>query len=111
MKLFGEVNVLRGTVDWTRPLRIRFHPPTQAARTPEPAAPQEYDEDGRLYVFRYARSAPLHYSIERDRIFEYMRHRRLPDAGQRQIRRDVRNRADFFADVREIQCHSEVSPE
>jgi hypothetical protein len=108
MKLFGEVNVLRGSVTWTKPFRIRLTP---AVVPPEPlAAPAapEFDEDGRLYVFRFARTAPQHYSIERDRIFEYLKRRRLPDAGQRQLRRDLRNRADFFADVREIQTASDV---
>jgi hypothetical protein len=107
MKLFGEVNVIRGTAAWTRPWRLRLTPaapPQVEASTP--AAP-EFDEDGRLYVFRYAHSTQQRYSIERDRIFEYLKHRRLPDAGQRQIRRDARNRADFIADVREIQTPSE----
>lgn len=109
MKLFGDVHVLRGTVAWTRPFKITL---TQPTAPPEPiAAPAapEYDEDGRIYVFRYAWTKPQHYSIDRDRIFNYMSRRRLPDAGQRQLRRDVRNRADFFADVRELQCHPEVS--
>jgi hypothetical protein len=106
MKIFGEVNVLRGTVAWTRPLRLRVTPATPPqAEASTPAAP-EFDEDGRLYVFRFARSTPQHYSIERDRLFEYIKHRRLPDAGQRRIRRDARNRADFIADVREIQTES-----
>lgn len=108
MKIFGEVNVLRGTVAWTRPLRLRLARPAEApAAAPAVAAP-EFDEDGRLYVFRYAQTAPAHYRIERDRLFEYMKRRRLPDEGQRQIRRDVRNRADFFSDVREIQTPGEV---
>ncbi|HET9095624.1 MAG TPA: hypothetical protein VFN37_03095 [Candidatus Baltobacteraceae bacterium] len=96
MKLFGEVNVLRGSVAWTRPFRLhvaRENPPQPA---PVPAALPEFDEDGRLYVFRYPAAAPQHYEIKRDRIFEYMRRRRLPDEGQRQIRRDECNRADFW---------------
>lgn len=97
MKLFGEVNVLRGSVAWPRPLRrLVAHETAPAQPPPAPAALPEFDEDGRLYVFRYARSAPEHYCIERDRIFDYMKRRRLPDEGQRQIRRDVRNQADFW---------------
>ncbi|HEY9180532.1 MAG TPA: hypothetical protein VIO32_07415 [Candidatus Baltobacteraceae bacterium] len=108
MKLFGDVGMIRGTVAWRRPWRVRFEP-AAAPKPPEPAAP-EFDEEGRLYVFRYARPMPQQYSIERDRIFEYMKKRRLPDAGQRQIRRDFRNRADFFTEVRELQTPLEVSP-
>jgi hypothetical protein len=107
MKLFGEVNVLRGSVAWVKPFRIRLTPPAQA-EAPSPATAPEFDEDGRLYVFRYARTAPQRYSIERDRIFEYLKRRRLPDAGQRQFRRDLRNRADFFADVRDLQTPAEA---
>jgi hypothetical protein len=107
MKIFGDVSALRGSIVWTKPFRVRLsHPEPIPAPTPAAAVP-EYDEDGRLYVFRYARSIPQPYTIERDRIFEYMKRRRLPDEGQRQIRRDERNRADFFSDVREIQTPSE----
>lgn len=108
MKIFGEVSVLRGSIAWTKPFRVRVsHPePIPAAA---PAAVPEYDEDGRLYVFRFARSVPEQRTIDRDRIFEYMKRRRLPDEGQRQIRRDVRNRADFFADVRELQTPREAA--
>lgn len=90
MRIFGEVSVLRGSAAWIRP------------RAPEPTTPPaaavlpEFDEDGRLYVFRYPTAAPLAYRIDRDRIFDYMKRRRLPDEGQRQIRRDDRNRADFW---------------
>jgi hypothetical protein len=109
MKLFGDVSVLRGSVTWTRPFRLRYTPaaPPAAQTLPGPAAP-EFDEDGRLYVFRFARTAPQQYSIDRERIFEYQKRKRLPDAGQRQIRRDVRNAADFFADVRDIQTPHDV---
>lgn len=96
MRIFDEVNVLRGSVAWTRPLRLRLareNPPEPAAA---PAALPEFDEDGRLYVFRYASASPRHYQIERDRIFDYMKRRRLPDEGQRQIRRDVRNQAELW---------------
>jgi hypothetical protein len=113
MKLFGDVSVIRGSVAWPRPWRLRLMPQTRTiapppvVEQPAPLAP-EYDEDGRLYVFRYARVSPQHYQIERDRIFEYMKQRRLPTWIQRQIRRDYRNRADFFADVREIQTPPDV---
>ena len=109
MRIFSEVNVLRGSVTWTRPFRLRLAHQEPPEPAPAPAALAEFDEDGRLYVFRYANALPQSYQIERDRIFEYMRRRRLPDEGQRQIRRDVRNRADFFADVREIQTPSDPS--
>ncbi|HLI97193.1 MAG TPA: hypothetical protein VKT72_14085 [Candidatus Baltobacteraceae bacterium] len=77
---------------------------------PAPAVP-EFDEDGRLYVFRFARTAPQQCRIDRDRIFEYKKRKKLPDEGQRQIRRDMRNRADFFADVREIQTPRDIVDE
>lgn len=108
MKIFGEVNVLRGTVAWSRPLAVRLTPPVPELPAVASAPAPEYDEDGRLYVFRYARTQPQRCTIERDRIFDYLRRGRLPDAGQRQFRRDARNRADFFADVRELQLDSEV---
>lgn len=65
----------------------------EAEAAPLPAALPEFVEDGRLYVFRYAAAIPQHY---RDRIFDYIKRRRLPDQGQRQIRRDVRNRAELW---------------
>ena len=48
------------------------------------------------------------YRLERDRIFEYMKRRRLPDAGQRQIRRDLRNSGDLYADVRDLEFHPDI---
>ncbi len=108
MNIFGEVNVLRGSVAWTRPFRLRLIPRTPPPPEVEPAAVPEYDEDGRLYAFRYARTSPEEYTIERDRIFDYLKRRRLPTAAQRRIRRDARNRADFIADVRDIQTDYEV---
>ena len=102
MRLFGDVKVLRGSAAWTRPWRIRLVAEQPVVETaPEQAALPEFDEDGRLCVFRYGKSAPQTYSIERDRLFEYMKRRRLPDEGQRQIRRDFRNRADFFGNLHE----------
>jgi|SRR5579872_903559 len=111
MRFFGDVSVLRGSIPWTRPFRLRYTPaapPPQAL--PAPAVP-EFDEDGRLYVFRFARTAPQQCRIDRDRIFEYKKRKKLPDEGQRQIRRDMRNRADFFADVREIQTPRDIVDE
>jgi hypothetical protein len=108
MKLFGDVSVLRGSVTWTRPFRLRYTPAASPPQTlPVPTAP-EFDEDGRLYVFRFARTAPQHYAIDRERIFEYKKRKRLPNEGERQIRRDFRNRADFFADVRDLQTPHDV---
>jgi hypothetical protein len=109
MKLFGDVSVLRGSVTWNRPFRLRYTPPGPSSPPAQgAAAAPEFDEEGRLYVFRFAPAAPERYRIDWDRIFEYRKRRRLPDEGQRQIRRDVRNRADFFADVRELQTPHDV---
>lgn len=108
MKIFGDVSVLKGSVAWTRPFRLKLTPPAPMPQTLSTPALPEFDEDGRLYVFRYARTAPERCTMDFDRIFEYMKRRRLPDEAQRQIRRDARNRADFFSDVREIQTPSEL---
>ena len=109
MRLFGEVNVVRGSVAWARPFRLRLTPPSAPPQMPPAsAAVPEYDEEGRLYVSRFARSLPQQYTIERDRIFEYMKRRRLPDAGQRQIRRDLRNSGDLYADVRDLEFHPDI---
>jgi hypothetical protein len=69
------------------------------AALPEPAVVQqrEFDEDGRLYVFRYARTAPQRCSIDFDRIFQYMRRRRLPTEAHRRFRRDAGNAVDIHA--------------
>lgn len=107
MKLFGSAKVIRGSVGWTNPFRIRVVLPGDAPPAPVPAA-AEYDEDGRQYVFRFARTAPRPQTIERDRIFEYMKRHRLPDETDRQIRRDLRNSADVYADLRDLQTHPEV---
>lgn len=108
MRLFGDAKVLQGSIAWTSPFKMRFvQPPPVSEPLPAPALP-EYDEDGRLFVFRFARTSPQSYTIERDRIFEYVKSRRLPDAGQRQIRRDVRNSADVFGDLRELTTHPDV---
>jgi len=109
MWLFGEVRVARGTLAWTWPSRLKA-PVVPAAQGQVSAAAQavEYDEDGRIWAFRYERRAPAEYRIDRDRIFQYMKRHRLPDEGQRAIRRDLRNCADFFTAVRELQTPGEA---
>jgi len=79
---------------------------------------EEYDEDGRLYAFRFPRRAPQPVVMDRDRLFDYVRRRRpaaegrpvrlLPDTRRRQYVRDLKNRADFFTDVRDLQTHADV---
>ena len=116
MRLFGDPKVFRGSIAWTKPLRLKvavFPRPGSVASQPAvaaaaPAAPAEYDEDGRLWVFRFAQSAPATYRVDRDRIFTYMRRHRLPTEGVRQIRRDARNSMDLYSALRELQTHSDV---
>ncbi len=83
---------------------------TVAPRPNDPAAEPEYDEDGRRYVFRYTPVPIQSYSIDRDRLFHYVRTHELPGARARAIRRDQRNAASFYEDVREIQTHPDVVP-
>jgi len=115
MKLFGDdVKVIRGNVGWTNPLRLRIsvlHPEDEAAEPDVPAAleaPAEFDEEGRRYVFRFARAVPEQRSIDRDRIFDYIRKHKLPSEGARSYLRDMRNAADFYEDVRDIQTPYDV---
>lgn len=113
MKLFGNAKVVRGSVAWTNPLRLGItivppQPAQPAERVAGGETAAEYDEEGRRYVFRFARSAPKQCTIERDRIFEYLKRHRLPDESDRQLRRDLRNQADLFADIRELQTHPDV---
>lgn len=112
MRLFAESKGSRGSIAWTNALRLKiavFPPAPAETQSPQPApAAQEYDEDGRLWVFRYPQSAPQHYAIDRERIFEYRKRHTLPGESVRTIRRDVRNCADFYTDVREIQTHPEI---
>ncbi len=107
MKLFGSVKTVRGSIAWTNPFRIRVILPDDSPPAAAPSA-TEYDEDGRQFVFRFARSAPRAHTIERDRIFEYLKQHRLPDAVDRQIRRDIRNSADVYSDLRDLQTHPDV---
>jgi hypothetical protein len=77
-----------------------------------PAQPEtpEFDEDGRKYVFRYPKSSGQSYTIDRERIFEYLATHEVPGARARRIRRDLANAANFYEDVREIQTHPDVVP-
>lgn len=84
-------------------------PCTDEETVASPEAPQ-YDEDGRKYVFRFAAPAPQTYTIDRERIFDYLATHDVPGARARRIRRDQRNAANFYEDVREIQTHSDVEP-
>lgn len=93
------------TIFWLKPP----HAAAAAAPTESVAAEPEYDEDGRRYVFRYGPAQPQQYTIDRDRLFRYARAHELPGARARMLRRDLRNAANFYEDVREIQTHPDVS--
>jgi hypothetical protein len=116
MRLFGEARVTRGSIAWTNPLRLRitvFPKPVtgevpSAIQVPAPPAPAEYDEDGRLFVFRYARTTPKQCAIDRDRIFHYLKKHRLPDEADRALRRDLRNRVELYGDLRDLETHPDV---
>ena len=86
--------------------------PTQLPCAPAPSEPTseqpEFDEDGRRYVFRFSQLPPRRYQIDRDRLFFYARTHELPGPRARMIRRDLRNSANFYEDVREIQTHPDV---
>lgn len=87
---------------------------------PAEAGTPEYDEDGRLYVWRFPRTAPERRAIDRDRIFEFVKKRRrtieefprwqplLPTEDTRRYLRDLRNSAHFYEDVRDLQTHTEI---
>lgn len=111
MRLFGDANVPHGSLIHTRPLRLNisiFSPPAAVEAPPQPAAAPEFDEDGRLWVFRFPRSVPRRYSIDRDRLFAYAKKHRFPTEGERRMRRDWRNCADFYTEIRELQTHPDV---
>jgi hypothetical protein len=116
MRLFGEARVTRGSIAWTNPLRLRitvFPKPAgeeTAGAIEASAVPAEYDEDGRLYVFRFARKAPTQCAIDRDRIFNYLKKHKLPDEADRALRRDLRNRVELYSDLRDLETHPEVEP-
>jgi len=84
-------------------------PCTNEEAVAQSEAPQ-YDEDGRKYVFVYPKSTPQTYTIDRERIFDYLATHDLPGARARRIRRDLENAANFYEDVREIQTHADVEP-
>ncbi len=87
------------------------HPRNAASDGSESPKPEpEFDEDGRQYVFRYTPVPLQAYQMDRDRIFRYARTHELPSARARMMRRDRRNAASFYEDVREIQTHPDVVP-
>ncbi len=90
-------------------LKSRNEPCPDQKATVQPESP-EYDEDGRRYVFRFPASAPRNYRVDRDRIFDYLATHEVPGPRARRIRRDVRNAANFYEDIREIQTHADVEP-
>lgn len=116
MRLFGEARVSRGTIAWTNPLRLRINvlpkPATDGsiANAPETVAPvpAEYDEDGRRWVFRFARTVPQQCAIDRDRLFHYLRKHKLPGEADRALRRDLRNQVELYADLRDLQTHPDI---
>lgn len=119
MSLFANVQAIRGTITFRTPAAATpALEPTQPPLTLAPE-PVEFDEDGRRYAFRFPHRQPQPVVIDRDRLFEYVRRRRLaadgreplpllPDADVRRYVRDVRNRADFYTSVRELQTHPDV---
>ena len=107
MKLFGSAKAIRGSIAWTNPFRVRLVLPQGSQPAPR-STEIEYDEDGRQYVSRFAKVAPASHRIERDRIFDYLKHHRLPDEVDRQIRRDLRNSADLYGDLRDLQTHPDI---
>lgn len=117
MRLFGEARVTRGSIAWTNPLRLRINvlpkPAAEEASAPPPQAvpipvPAEYDEDGRLYVFRFARTVPQQCAVDRDRLFHYIKSHKLPDEADRALRRDLRNQVELYADLRDLQTHPDI---
>lgn len=111
MRFFADAKVLRGSISWTNPLRFKISVlPRPAPRNQEVRAevPAEYDEDGRIWVFRFAPARAQAYAMDRNRIFTYMRTHRLPTEGVRQLRRDLRNTIDLYSGVRELQTHPEI---
>lgn len=108
MKLFGNARAIRGSIAWTNPFRVRVIMPEAPGEALAPVPAIEYDEDGRQYAFRYAGTAPRACSIDRDRIFDYLKRHKLPAESDRQIRRDLRNSADVYSDLRDLQTHPDV---
>lgn len=114
MRLF-HTGLIVGSI--TR-MTIATAKPVQPSVLPSPVP--EYDEAGRLYVSRYKPVMPERPIVNRDRIFEFAKKRRrtvddpprwqpvLPTEDTRRFVRDVRNRANFYEDVRDLQTHSEI---
>lgn len=95
MKLFGDVSVIRGSISWAGFLRPRERGEAPAALAAAPK--REFDEEGRLYVFRFPRTQPQRCSMDFERIFDYMKRRRLPSEAHRRFRRDADNSVDIHA--------------
>jgi hypothetical protein len=119
MRLFST-GLIVGSIARSTIATAKTTPPSVAVNSlPESPVP-EYDEAGRLYVSRFKPAAPQRPIINRDRIFEYTRKRRrtvddpprwlpfLPTEDTRRYLRDVRNSANFFEDVRELQTHADI---
>lgn len=108
MRLFGD-SIFSGTIAWRtfrlKPRLAAVHRPALPAAVAEPV---EFDEEGRRYVFRFRTAAPPAYTVDRNRLFEYMRSKRLPTSADRACRRDVRNAVNFFEDVRDLQTHGDI---
>ena len=114
MLLFNP-RVIVGSIRRTTNITALPAPPSVAANS-EP----EYDEAGRLYVSRFKKSVPKRPVIDRDRIFEFAKKRRrtvddpprwqplLPTEDTRRYLRDLRNAANFYEDVRDLQTHAEI---
>lgn len=119
MSLFASVQAIRGTILFRTPATpTPALEPTQKSLSLAPE-PIEYDEDGRRYAFRFPRRQPQPVIVDRNRLFDYVRRRRpapdgrrslplLPDMDVRRYVRDLRNRADFYTSVRELQTHPDV---
>jgi hypothetical protein len=107
-----DVGILRGST-WLQPFGLKR---PRAAATLEvvevteqsETLPLEFDEDGRRYVFRFARRVPQRVTMDRDRLFAYKSI--LPDESVRAYLRDLKNRADFYTEIRELQTHPDVIP-
>jgi len=119
MRLFST-GLIVGSIARTTIPTAKTTPPSVAVNSlPENPVP-EYDEAGRLYVSRFKPSGAQRPIIDRDRIFEYTRKRRrtigdpagwqrlLPTEDTRRYLRDVRNSANFFEDVRDLQTHADI---
>jgi hypothetical protein len=94
------------TIFWTRRTRVIYGVIEKSSDCATEAP--EFDDEGRRYVFRYASAPRQRYHVDRDRIFDYLATHELPGIRARSIRRDTRNAANFFEDVRELQTHPDI---